>query len=113
MCICLCAYLFVCVCVCVCTLASLRVRLKGERTPELLLELQNDERSQSFLSQVKKAKQQGECNCNIVSPVCLYEYPSLSLSPSPFPRSSIIYLHPSLFINLRESVIASRFSGPA
>ncbi|XP_031442791.1 inositol polyphosphate 5-phosphatase OCRL isoform X2 [Clupea harengus] len=48
--------------------ASLRVRLKGERTPELLLELQNDERSQSFLSQVKKAKQQAESKSNLPKP---------------------------------------------
>ncbi|KAJ8401767.1 hypothetical protein AAFF_G00377380 [Aldrovandia affinis] len=38
--------------------SSLRVRVRGDQAPELLLELSDDERSHSFLSQVKKAKQQ-------------------------------------------------------
>lgn len=40
--------------------ATLRVRIRGEQTPELLLELQDDERSQTFFQQVMKAKHQGE-----------------------------------------------------
>ncbi|KAL6480172.1 hypothetical protein MHYP_G00112050 [Metynnis hypsauchen] len=39
---------------------TLRIRIRGERTPELLLELQDDERTRTFLQQVKKAKQQVE-----------------------------------------------------
>ncbi|XP_021439865.1 inositol polyphosphate 5-phosphatase OCRL isoform X3 [Oncorhynchus mykiss] len=38
----------------------IRIRVRGEKAPELVLELQDDERSQSFFSQVKRAKQQVE-----------------------------------------------------
>ncbi|KAI1898109.1 hypothetical protein AGOR_G00068950 [Albula goreensis] len=38
--------------------SPLRVRVQGERAPELLLELVDDERSQAFFAQVKKAKHQ-------------------------------------------------------
>lgn len=38
----------------------LRIRIRGEQAPELLLELQDDERSQTFFQQVMKAKHQGE-----------------------------------------------------
>ncbi|XP_029917328.1 inositol polyphosphate 5-phosphatase OCRL isoform X2 [Myripristis murdjan] len=37
-----------------------RIRVRGEKTPELLLELQDDERTHTFFSQVKRAKQQAE-----------------------------------------------------
>lgn len=40
--------------------ATLRFRIRGERTPELLLELQDDERTRTFFQHVMKAKQQGE-----------------------------------------------------
>ncbi|XP_063046238.1 inositol polyphosphate 5-phosphatase OCRL [Engraulis encrasicolus] len=40
--------------------SSLRVRLRGEKIPELQLELQDDERSQSFVAQVKRAKQHAD-----------------------------------------------------
>ncbi|XP_064206561.1 inositol polyphosphate 5-phosphatase OCRL-like isoform X2 [Anguilla rostrata] len=36
----------------------LRVQVQGEQAPDVLLELQDDKRTQSFLSQVKKAQQQ-------------------------------------------------------
>ncbi|XP_066505099.1 inositol polyphosphate 5-phosphatase OCRL isoform X2 [Hoplias malabaricus] len=39
---------------------TLRIRIHGERTPELLLELQDEERTQTFFQQVMKAKQQVE-----------------------------------------------------
>ncbi|KAI4892882.1 hypothetical protein NFI96_012631, partial [Prochilodus magdalenae] len=42
------------------TSTSLRIRIRGERIPELLLELQDDERTQTFFQQVMKAKQQVE-----------------------------------------------------
>ncbi|XP_064185340.1 inositol polyphosphate 5-phosphatase OCRL isoform X2 [Anguilla rostrata] len=38
--------------------SPLRVRVQGERSPELLLELLDDERSRAFFAQVKKAKHQ-------------------------------------------------------
>ncbi|RXN07385.1 inositol polyphosphate 5-phosphatase OCRL-1-like isoform X2 [Labeo rohita] len=38
--------------------ATVRIRLQGERTPELHLELQDDVHTQSFLQHVTKAKQQ-------------------------------------------------------
>ncbi|XP_062249362.1 inositol polyphosphate 5-phosphatase OCRL isoform X1 [Platichthys flesus] len=37
-----------------------RVRIKGEKAPELLMELQNDDRTQTFLTQLKSAQQQVE-----------------------------------------------------
>ncbi|XP_071392507.1 inositol polyphosphate 5-phosphatase OCRL isoform X2 [Centroberyx affinis] len=37
-----------------------RIRVRGEKAPELLLELQDDERTHTFFSQVKRAKQQVE-----------------------------------------------------
>lgn len=51
-------------CKCVCflyhTQACIRIRIKGEKAPELLLELQDDDRTQTFLTQVKSAQQQGK-----------------------------------------------------
>ncbi|XP_010764742.1 inositol polyphosphate 5-phosphatase OCRL-1-like [Notothenia coriiceps] len=40
--------------------SCIRIRIKGEKAPELLLELQNDDRTQTFLIQVKSARQQVE-----------------------------------------------------
>ncbi|XP_038555041.1 inositol polyphosphate 5-phosphatase OCRL isoform X1 [Micropterus salmoides] len=40
--------------------SSVRIRIKGEKAPELLLELQDDERTQTFIAQVKSAQQQVE-----------------------------------------------------
>ncbi|XP_042274063.1 inositol polyphosphate 5-phosphatase OCRL isoform X1 [Thunnus maccoyii] len=40
--------------------SCVRIRIKGEKAPELLLELQDDERTQTFLTQVKSAQQQVE-----------------------------------------------------
>ncbi|XP_052006114.1 inositol polyphosphate 5-phosphatase OCRL isoform X2 [Xyrauchen texanus] len=39
---------------------TVRIRLRGERTPEFLLELQDDVHTQSFIQHVMKAKQQAE-----------------------------------------------------
>uniref|UniRef100_A0A3Q2CG51 phosphoinositide 5-phosphatase n=1 Tax=Cyprinodon variegatus TaxID=28743 RepID=A0A3Q2CG51_CYPVA len=36
---------------------SIKIRLKGEKAPELMLELQDDERTQTFLTQVKSAQE--------------------------------------------------------
>lgn len=38
--------------------SSVRVRVKGDKSPDLLLELQDDERTQTFLVQVKSAQEQ-------------------------------------------------------
>nr|XP_043895837.1 inositol polyphosphate 5-phosphatase OCRL isoform X1 [Solea senegalensis] len=38
--------------------AFVRLRVRGEKAPELLLELQDDDRTQTFLAQVKSAQQQ-------------------------------------------------------
>ncbi|KAK6298597.1 hypothetical protein J4Q44_G00316520 [Coregonus suidteri] len=38
----------------------IKIRVRGEKAPELVLELQDNERSRSFFSQVKRAKQQVE-----------------------------------------------------
>ncbi|XP_026213254.1 inositol polyphosphate 5-phosphatase OCRL isoform X3 [Anabas testudineus] len=38
--------------------SGVRIRIKGEKAPELLLELQDDERTQTFFTQVKSAQEQ-------------------------------------------------------
>uniref|UniRef100_A0A3Q1CFC9 phosphoinositide 5-phosphatase n=1 Tax=Amphiprion ocellaris TaxID=80972 RepID=A0A3Q1CFC9_AMPOC len=38
--------------------SCVRIRIKGEKAPELLLELQDDDRTQTFFAQVKSAQQQ-------------------------------------------------------
>lgn len=50
----------VCVCVLCASEACVRIRIKGEKAPEVLLEFQDDERTQTFFSEVKRAKQQGK-----------------------------------------------------
>ncbi|XP_053734979.1 inositol polyphosphate 5-phosphatase OCRL isoform X2 [Synchiropus splendidus] len=40
--------------------SSIRIRIRGEKAPELLLELPDDDRTQLFLAQVKSAQQQVE-----------------------------------------------------
>ncbi|XP_041653294.1 inositol polyphosphate 5-phosphatase OCRL isoform X1 [Cheilinus undulatus] len=40
--------------------SCVRIRIKGDKLPELLLELQDDDRTQTFLTQVKSAQQQVE-----------------------------------------------------
>ncbi|KAI5105103.1 inositol polyphosphate 5-phosphatase OCRL-1 isoform X1, partial [Silurus meridionalis] len=40
---------------------TLKIRIRGEQAPELLLELQDDERTQTFFQQVMKAKHQATC----------------------------------------------------
>ncbi|XP_077589075.1 inositol polyphosphate 5-phosphatase OCRL isoform X1 [Stigmatopora nigra] len=42
--------------------SGIKIRIKGEKAPELLLELQNDERTQTFLTQVMSAQQQVQLN---------------------------------------------------
>uniref|UniRef100_A0A672NIA1 phosphoinositide 5-phosphatase n=1 Tax=Sinocyclocheilus grahami TaxID=75366 RepID=A0A672NIA1_SINGR len=42
--------------------ATVRIRLQGEQTPALLLELQDDVHTQSFLQHVTKAKQHGDAS---------------------------------------------------
>ncbi|XP_046904641.1 inositol polyphosphate 5-phosphatase OCRL isoform X3 [Hypomesus transpacificus] len=43
----------------------MRIRVRGERAPELLLELLDDERSQAFLSHVTRAKQRVESKTSL------------------------------------------------
>ncbi|KAI5630024.1 inositol polyphosphate 5-phosphatase OCRL-1 isoform X1, partial [Silurus asotus] len=40
---------------------TLKIRIRGEQAPELLLELHDDERTQTFFQQVMKAKHQATC----------------------------------------------------
>ncbi|XP_077465843.1 inositol polyphosphate 5-phosphatase OCRL isoform X1 [Stigmatopora argus] len=42
--------------------SGIKIRIKGEKAPELLLELQDDERTQTFLTQVMSAQQQVQLN---------------------------------------------------
>lgn len=48
---------------CVCGFPSeavLRIRIKGEKAPELQLELQDDDRTNLFLTQLKSAQEEGK-----------------------------------------------------
>uniref|UniRef100_A0A8C6K4A4 phosphoinositide 5-phosphatase n=1 Tax=Nothobranchius furzeri TaxID=105023 RepID=A0A8C6K4A4_NOTFU len=49
-----------CVCVFSGSKACVRIQIKGEKAPELLLELQDDDRTRLFLTQVKSAQRQGK-----------------------------------------------------
>lgn len=40
--------------------AVLRIRIKGEKAPELQLELQDDDRTNLFLTQLKSAQEEGK-----------------------------------------------------
>ncbi|XP_068596400.1 inositol polyphosphate 5-phosphatase OCRL [Brachionichthys hirsutus] len=42
--------------------SSVRIRIKGEKAPVLLLELEDDDRTQTFLAQVKSAQLQAQSN---------------------------------------------------
>ncbi|KAK7922522.1 hypothetical protein WMY93_009424 [Mugilogobius chulae] len=62
----------------------LRVRVKGDKSPELLLELQDDERSQLFLTQVKSAQEQVQSKVvkpNVMEPLA----PATPRGPVPIP----------------------------
>uniref|UniRef100_A0A4W5RTX6 phosphoinositide 5-phosphatase n=1 Tax=Hucho hucho TaxID=62062 RepID=A0A4W5RTX6_9TELE len=79
----------------------IRICVRGEKAPELVLELQDDERSQSFFSQVKRAKQQGE-------PVSLSHcstLPNLSAPVPPIPPQRGIHKG---FSHLNLSISADR-----
>lgn len=60
----MCVRAFPSVCKCMCFLcafeAVVRIRIKGQKAPELLLELQDDDRTQTFLTQVKSVQQLGK-----------------------------------------------------
>ncbi|KAM3612029.1 uncharacterized protein V6R79_001276 [Siganus canaliculatus] len=61
-----------------------RVRVKGEKAPELLLELQDDERTQTFLTQVKSAQQQA--NSRVQKPKAMEPIvPTALRGPVPIP----------------------------
>lgn len=65
-----------------------RVRIKGEKAPELLLELQDDDRTQTFLAQVKSAQQQVESKLtkpNAMEPLA----PTTARGPVPIPPQRI------------------------
>lgn len=65
-----------------------RVRIKGEKAPELLLELQDDDRTQTFLAQVKSAQQQVESKLtkpNAMEPLA----PMTARGPVPIPPQRI------------------------
>uniref|UniRef100_A0A8C7URD7 phosphoinositide 5-phosphatase n=1 Tax=Oncorhynchus mykiss TaxID=8022 RepID=A0A8C7URD7_ONCMY len=76
----------------------IRIRVRGEKAPELVLELQDDERSQSFFSQVKRAKQQGE-------PVSLSSLSHFSAPVPPIPPQRGIHKG---FSHLNLSISADR-----
>ncbi|XP_072292618.1 inositol polyphosphate 5-phosphatase OCRL isoform X2 [Eucyclogobius newberryi] len=64
--------------------SSVRVRVKGDKTPELLLELQDDERTQLFLTQVKSAQEQVQSKVvkpNVMEPLA----PAAPRGPVPIP----------------------------
>ncbi|XP_055368394.1 inositol polyphosphate 5-phosphatase OCRL isoform X2 [Betta splendens] len=60
--------------------SSVKIRVKGEKAPELLLELQDDDRTQTFLTQVKSAQQQVQSNHTKLK--------AMEPTPPPFPRGT-------------------------
>ncbi|XP_041846141.1 inositol polyphosphate 5-phosphatase OCRL isoform X2 [Melanotaenia boesemani] len=58
-----------------------RIRIKGDKAPELLLELQDDERSQTFIAQVKSAQQQAVSKRKTMEPLT----PTPHRGPVPIP----------------------------
>uniref|UniRef100_A0A672GJ70 phosphoinositide 5-phosphatase n=1 Tax=Salarias fasciatus TaxID=181472 RepID=A0A672GJ70_SALFA len=47
--------------------SCVRIRIKGEKAPELLLELQDDDRTQTFITQLKSAQEQGKTPLSVYS----------------------------------------------
>ncbi|KAL4631604.1 inositol polyphosphate 5-phosphatase OCRL-1 isoform X1 [Arapaima gigas] len=85
--------------------ATVRVRVQGEKSPELLLELQDDERSHSFLAQVKKAKLQVKSK-NLMNrrPHPLDPFPSgIDQDGSLKPGSSTTTVHQPRPVNITSS----------
>ncbi|CAL8356126.1 unnamed protein product [Merluccius merluccius] len=58
-----------------------RLRVRGDKAPELLLELQNDERTRTFFTQVKSAKQHAPRTSRAMEPYT----PPLTKGPIPIP----------------------------
>ncbi|KAF7660888.1 hypothetical protein LDENG_00273710 [Lucifuga dentata] len=68
--------------------SCVRIRIKGEKAPELLLELQDDERTHTFFSEVKRAKQQVESkhtNLKTMEPLA----PAPPRGPAPIPPQRV------------------------
>lgn len=64
--------------------SSIRVRVKGDKSPDLLLELQDDERAQTFLIQVKSAQEQVQSKVSrpeVMEPLA----PAVPKGPVPIP----------------------------
>lgn len=54
--------------------ASVRIRVKGEKNPELLLDLQDDDRTLTFLTQLKSAQEQGKTPLLAAQSRCMFNY---------------------------------------
>lgn len=63
----------------------IRIRVKGDKSPDLLLELQDDERSQTFLIQVKSAQEQVQPKVSRPAEVMEPLAPAASRGPVPIP----------------------------
>ncbi|TWW55226.1 inositol polyphosphate 5-phosphatase OCRL isoform X1 [Takifugu flavidus] len=64
--------------------SPVRLRVKGEKAPELLLELQDDDRTQTFLTQVKSVQQQVQTK--LVKPKAMEPFTPVALrGPVPIP----------------------------
>ncbi|XP_056455952.1 inositol polyphosphate 5-phosphatase OCRL isoform X2 [Gadus chalcogrammus] len=62
-----------------------RLRVRGDRAPELLLELQNDERTRTFFTQVKSAKEHVDSKASRTSTAMESHTPPPSKGPAPIP----------------------------
>ncbi|XP_035505119.2 inositol polyphosphate 5-phosphatase OCRL isoform X3 [Scophthalmus maximus] len=85
-----------------------RVRIKGEKAPELLLELQDDDRTQTFLAQVKSAQQQVESKLtkpNAMEPLA----PTTARGPVPIPPQRITKTANSVGSGVPAQLLASDF----
>ncbi|XP_019133963.1 inositol polyphosphate 5-phosphatase OCRL isoform X1 [Larimichthys crocea] len=66
--------------------SCVRIRIKGEKAPELLLELQDDDRTQTFLTQVKSAQQQVQSQFKLTKPKAMEPLaPTALRGPVPIP----------------------------
>ncbi|XP_061581649.1 inositol polyphosphate 5-phosphatase OCRL isoform X2 [Cololabis saira] len=61
--------------------SSIRIRIKGEKAPELLLEFQDDDRTQTFFTQVKSAQLQVSSQSKAMEPLT----PNAHRGPVPIP----------------------------
>ncbi|XP_047440581.1 inositol polyphosphate 5-phosphatase OCRL isoform X2 [Mugil cephalus] len=82
--------------------SSVRIRIKGEKAPELLLELQDDDRTQTFIAQVKSAQHQVESKPKAMEPLT----PAAQRGPVPIPPQRTTKMANTVGVNPPKSTSA-------